>query len=51
MNVLYYSETWDLEKCEMENEKLGKWYSVHANCSQFCVYFSSYFRNDLKYIK
>ena len=23
MNILYCSETWDLEKCEMENEKLG----------------------------
>ena len=22
MNVLYCSETWDLEKCELENEKL-----------------------------
>ena len=32
-------ETWDFEKCEMENEKLEKWYSVHANYSQFRVYF------------
>ena len=25
----------------MEKEKLEKWYSVYANCSQFCVYFKA----------
>ena len=25
----------------MENEKLGKCYSVHANCSKFYVYFKA----------
>ena len=25
MNVLYCGETWDLEKCEIESEKWGRW--------------------------
>ena len=45
MNLLFCSgETWDLEKCEMGNEKLVKWCSVHANFSRYCVYLLSYFR-------
>ena len=28
----------------MENKKLGRWYSVHANCSQFCVYIFELFQ-------
>ena len=43
MNVLYCSETQDLEKCELANEKWGRWHSLNANCSQLCVYFLSYF--------
>ena len=43
MNVLYYRETWDLEKFELENKKWGRWHSLNANSSQFCVYFLSYF--------
>ena len=30
MNVLYCSETWDLETCEMENDKLERWNSLHV---------------------
>ena len=44
MNVLYCSEIWDLEKCQMEKEKLRKRYSVHTNCSQFYVYFFKLFQ-------
>ena len=40
MNV---SETYDLEICELENEKWGRWHSLNVNCSQLCVYFLSYF--------
>ena len=43
MNVLYCSETLDLEICELGNEKWGRWHSLNANCSQLCVYFLSYF--------
>ena len=28
----------------MENEKMGKWYSVHADCSQFCCIFFKLFQ-------
>ena len=41
---LVLQRTWDLEKCVMENEKLGKWCSVLANCSQVCVYFFKLFQ-------
>ena len=44
MNILYCSETWNLEKWKMENKKLGRWYSIHANCSQFCVYIFKLFQ-------
>ena len=43
MNVLYCSETQDLEICELGNEKWGKWQSLNAKYSQLCVYFLSYF--------
>ena len=52
MNVLYCSETYDLDKCELENEKWGRWHSLNANSSQLCAYFLSCFiRQGLKYTK
>ena len=50
MIVLYCSETWDLKKCEIENEKLGKWYSVHANSSQFGYIFQAILEDRVKNI-
>ena len=43
MNVLYCSETYDIEICELGNEKWGRWPSLNANCGQLCVYLLSYF--------
>ena len=32
-----------LEKCELANEKWGRWHLLSVNCSQLCVYFLNYF--------
>ena len=41
--LLYYSETQDLEICELGNEEWGRWHSLNTNCCQLSVYFLSYF--------
>ena len=37
MNVMYCSETQDLEKYQLKNNKWGRWHSLNENCSYYDV--------------